>query len=145
MCFLNKNLIFVGGCGSNIYQSTPILDVYLHYRHAHGRSVCMLVDNSRPVRIRTTYTVIVYVFTYTFLYIRFIYMSYTYAPCALYIHLIYILFIRSIYTFYAYIFLPILTLRPSISLAPILPTLSISTNNPIKATLYTYLLTLLSC
>lgn len=92
----------------NIYQPSLVFNVCLHYRHAHGRSVCMLVDNSRPIRIRTTYTVIVYVFTYTFLHIRSI--------SVLYIHFIYILYIRSIYTFYLYIFLYLLTSRSFIYL-----------------------------
>ena len=77
---------------------------------------------------------------YTFLRIRFyIYVLYTCSIHAPYIHPIYILYIHSIYTFYIYIFLSIYVAALHISPTPTLLTLSISTNNSIKTTPYTYL------
>lgn len=81
---------------------------------------------------------------YTFLRIRFyIYVLCVHSTYTLYIRFIYISYISYIYVLYirsTHIYFYLLTLRPLIS---ILPTLSTSINNPIKAVLYTYLSILL--
>lgn len=101
MCFLNKNLIFVGGCGSNIYQSTATF--YSPPRFSTYTSTIVMRVGVVCVCSWTIHDPFVYVqliqLLYTFLRIR----SYIYVLYIRSMYALYILYIYFIYTFYIYV------------------------------------------